>query len=88
VDALDEYVAGLEPESLAVLAGDVQAELAHVFPSLILDDSHWADSASVELLGALVRRPPAAAVLIALAARPRQMPERLAAAFEASAARG
>ena len=34
VDALDEYVAGLEPDRLAVLDGAVQAELAHVFPSL------------------------------------------------------
>src|SRR5262249_43660780 len=34
VDALDEYVAGLEPDSLAVLDDAVQAELAHVFPSL------------------------------------------------------
>ena len=28
---------------------------------LLLDDVHWADSASIELLGALLRRPPAAA---------------------------
>ena len=49
---------------------------------LVLDDFHWADPASVELLGALLRRPPAAPVLIALAVRPRQMPERLAAALE------
>src|SRR5438034_1413082 len=49
---------------------------------LVLDDFHWADSASAELLGALLRRPPAAAVLIALAVRPRQMPERLSAALE------
>ena len=49
---------------------------------LILDDLHWADSASVELLGALLRRPPAAPVLMALAMRPRQIPERLAAALE------
>jgi ATP/maltotriose-dependent transcriptional regulator MalT len=119
VDALDEYVAGLEPERLAVLEDQVQAELAHVFPSLwalargrevalqheryrshravrellerlaaptplllVLDDVHWADSASVELLGALLRRPPATAVLIALAARPRQTPERLSATLE------
>src|SRR6266511_2228119 len=34
VDALDEYVAGLEPERIAALNDDVQAELAHVFPSL------------------------------------------------------
>src|SRR4051794_1016662 len=94
VDALDEYVAGLEQKTLAALSDDVQAELAQVFPSLatlaakrevalqheryrshravralleqlaaprplvvVLDDLHWADSASVELLGALLRRP-------------------------------
>jgi ATP/maltotriose-dependent transcriptional regulator MalT len=49
---------------------------------LVLDDLHWADSASVELLSALLRRPPAAAVLTALALRPRQAPERLAAVLE------
>jgi len=118
-DALDEYVAGLEPGRLAGLGDAVQAELAHVFPSLsalaagrevalqheryrshravrellkrlaapaplvlVLDDLHWADSASVELLSALLRRPPAAAVLVAVALRPRQLPERLSAALE------
>jgi len=49
---------------------------------LVLDDFHWADSASLELLGALLRRPPAAAVLTAVALRPRQTPERLAAELE------
>jgi ATP/maltotriose-dependent transcriptional regulator MalT len=119
VDALDEYVAGLEPGRLAVLDDAVQAELAHVFPALsalaggqqvspqheryrshyavremlkrlaapaplvlVLDDVHWADSASAELLGALLRRPPAAAVLTAVALRPHQAPERLSAALE------
>ncbi|HEX6702873.1 MAG TPA: AAA family ATPase, partial [Gaiellaceae bacterium] len=119
VHALDEYVAGLDPTGFSTLEDDVQAELAHVFPSLnalgdgrevalqheryrshravralleqlaetkplvlVLDDLHWADSASMELLGALLRRPPAASVLMALALRPRQMPERLAAALE------
>jgi ATP/maltotriose-dependent transcriptional regulator MalT len=48
---------------------------------LVLDDFHWADSASVELLGALLRRPPGAKVLIAVAVRPRQLSERLAAAL-------
>ena len=37
---------------------------------LVLDDLHWADPGSGELLGALLRRPPAAAVLIALASVP------------------
>ena len=119
VDALDEYVAGLEPGRLAVLDNAVKAELAHIFPSLsalaggqltapqreryrshravralleqlaeglplvlVLDDFHWADSASAELLGALLRRPPTAAVLIAVALRPRQTPERLAMTLE------
>ena len=117
--ALDEYVGSLDPNLFSTLDDDVQAELAHVLPSLsalaagravalqheryrshravrallehlaqtrplvlVLDDFHWADSASVELLGALLRRPPAAAVLTAVALRPRQTPERLAAALE------
>ena len=119
VHALDEYVGSLDPNLLSTLDGDVEAELAHVLPSLsalaagrtvalqheryrshravralleqlaqskplvlVLDDFHWADPASVELLGALLRRPPGAAVLIAVALRPRQTPERLAAALE------
>jgi ATP/maltotriose-dependent transcriptional regulator MalT len=119
VDALDEYLRGLDPSSLARLNEDVRTELAHVFPSLsalatardiavqheryrahravrallehlaetrplvlILDDLHWADSASAELVGALLRRPPAAAVLMSLALRPRQTPGRLSAALE------
>ena len=55
---------------------------------LVLDDFHWADSASVELLGALLRRPPAAPVLTAFALRPRQTPERLASRARASASCG
>lgn len=49
---------------------------------LMLDDFHWADSASAELLGALLRRPPSAAVLTVVALRPRQTSDRLAAALE------
>jgi ATP/maltotriose-dependent transcriptional regulator MalT len=119
VDALDEYVAAVEPRRLESLEDDVKVELARVLPSfaesaqpgevalqderyrahravrelldrlaatkplvLILDDVHWADSASIELIGALLRRPPSASVLLALAARPRQLPSRLAAAIE------
>jgi DNA-binding CsgD family transcriptional regulator/tetratricopeptide (TPR) repeat protein len=119
VDALDEYVQGLDPRRLDFLDDNARAELAHVLPSLsahaagsgmplqheryrthravrellgllaqtkplvlVLDDLHWADSGSVELVGALLRRPPAAPVLMALAVRPRQVPERLSAALE------
>ena len=45
---------------------------------LLLDDVHWADAASAELLGSVLRRPPAAPVLIGIAARPRQLPDALA----------
>ncbi|MGH2805588.1 MAG: AAA family ATPase, partial [Thermoleophilaceae bacterium] len=38
---------------------------------LVLDDLHWADHASVELVAHLVRRPPDAPVLLVLAYRPR-----------------
>ena len=36
---------------------------------LLLDDLQWADGASLELVGALVRRPPQAAVLLAMTLR-------------------
>src|SRR3954447_19026456 len=121
VDALDEYLQGLEPRRLEFLGDDARAELSHVFPSLgraerrretlqheryrmhravrellgllaatkplvlVLDDVHWADSGSAELIGALLCRPPAAPVLMALAVRPRQVPERLCAALERAA---
>jgi ATP/maltotriose-dependent transcriptional regulator MalT len=119
VDAIDEYVRGLDPNRFDVLEDDVRTELAHVFPSLttlandgqvalqheryrshravrslleqlasaqslvlVLDDLHWADSASIELLGALLRRAPAAPVLLALAMRPRHLQDRFSTALE------
>jgi ATP/maltotriose-dependent transcriptional regulator MalT len=48
---------------------------------LLLDDLHWADSGSIELLGSLLRRPPGG-VLLALALRPRPQPELLLGALE------
>jgi ATP/maltotriose-dependent transcriptional regulator MalT len=66
--------------------GAVRALLEHLADRrplvLVLDDVHWADSASVELLAALLRRPPRAAVLIALGVRPRQLPGPLGVALE------
>jgi ATP/maltotriose-dependent transcriptional regulator MalT len=125
VDALDEYVRGLDRNQFGALDDDVRTELAHVFPSLttlvtgrqaasqheryrshravrslleqlastrplvlVLDDVHWADSASIELLGALLRRPPATPVLLALAVRPRQVADRLSAALERASRAG
>jgi predicted ATPase len=125
VNALDEYVESLNFDLFSTLDVNVQAELAHVLPSLsglgsgrtvalqheryrshravrallerlaqerplvvVLDDFHWADPASAELLDALLRRPPAAAVLTAVALRPRQAPERFTAALDRTARAG
>ncbi|HEY3904622.1 MAG TPA: AAA family ATPase [Streptosporangiaceae bacterium] len=55
---------------------------------LILDDLHWADSASVELLDHLVRHPPRGRVLIAIAYRPAQASPRLAALLGSAGAHG
>jgi predicted ATPase len=46
-----------------------------------LDDVHWADPASLELVAALARRPPERAVLLAVAYRQGQAPEALVAAL-------
>src|SRR6266540_111741 len=84
VDALDEYLQSLELGRFAVLDDDVQAELTHVFPSL----SALATAGDVALqheryrTHRALRPPPSAAVLIAVALRPRQLPERLVAALE------
>lgn len=118
VDALDDYVEGLDPRRLDRLDARVRSELAQVLPALagdavaadaaiheryrihramrelleqlaatkplvlILDDFHWADAASTDLLVALLHRPPAAGVLFAVAARPRQLAPRLAGALD------
>ena len=49
---------------------------------LILDDFHWADPASVDLAGSLLRRPPSAAVLLVMAARPHHGSTRLTTTLE------
>src|SRR3954452_7304760 len=48
--------------------------------ALVLDDVHWSDPATLELLDHLVRRPPENAHLVALALRPGEAGGRLAAA--------
>jgi DNA-binding CsgD family transcriptional regulator len=61
---------------LDVLAGDRPLVVA-------LDDLHWSDPASIDLVAALLRRGPVAPILLALAFRPGQAPQRLAAALAA-----
>ncbi len=48
---------------------------------LVLDDLHWSDGASIELIASLVRREPSAPVLLALGFRPGQASERLSTAM-------
>ena len=112
VDALDDYLGGLQQERRRMLGGAFCGELAAVFPSfatlcpptppgltderyrtfravrgllddlarsrplvLMLDDVHWADEASRQLISFLLRRPPAAGLLLVLAWRPGSAPD-------------
>lgn len=52
-------------------------------PGLVvtIDDLHWADATSVEVLEYLLRHPPHAPVLLVVAYRPRQLATRLVTAF-------
>ncbi len=62
---------------------DLLERLAATRPLVLaLDDLHWADSSSVELLATLLRRPLRGRVVLALALRPRQADERLIAALD------
>ena len=54
---------------------------------IILDDLHWSDEASVELLGALLRREPDAPVLLAAGFRPGHAPSSLSVALALASVR-
>jgi len=119
VDALDDYLASLNPRSLQRHGEERMRELGAVFPSLAplagaspsglqseryrayqavrtlleqlamrrplvlaLDDLHWADPASTELISYLLRRRPRAPLLLALALRAGQAPPQLAAVLQ------
>ncbi len=56
--------------------------------AVLLDDVHWADLESVELLVHLVRHPPSGPVLLVIAHRPKQSATRLAAPLSAAARLG
>jgi len=118
-DALEAYLASLEPRRLELRGiGDLEA-LAAIFPSLgeadeiepverhrshraisgllsglatgrgvvlVLDDLHWADAASLELLLALSRRPAGGGVLVAFAYRPQPSVDALHDATQLAAA--
>ncbi len=121
LDALDDYLASVNPRMIRPTDADGRDELARIFPSLadlggrgangvqeeryrshravralleglaarqplvlVIDDAHWADSASVELLSHLVRHPTRAPLLLAIGLRPAPAPERLRAELGAA----
>jgi DNA-binding CsgD family transcriptional regulator/tetratricopeptide (TPR) repeat protein len=55
---------------------------------LMLDDLHWGDEASLELLGYLVRHPPQGPLVLAAAHRPRLAPGRLTAVLAQAVRQG
>ncbi len=114
LDALDDYLASVNPRLIKPADAEGRNELARIFPSLaelaeggpaavqeeryrshtavralleslaekrpmllVLDDLHWADSASVELVSHLIRHPARAPVMLAVGLRPAQVPERI-----------
>ena len=63
----------------------VAALLSRIGPAVVaLDDLHWADGASLELLQHLLRRPPRGGVLIGLGFRSGRLPAPVLAALEAA----
>src|SRR4051812_23298410 len=84
-------VRGLEGERYEAhrAVGALLERLAAPRPAvLILDDLHWADDASLELVSYLLRRPPRAPLLVALAHRPGQASPGLIAALDRAVGEG
>jgi DNA-binding CsgD family transcriptional regulator len=114
LDALNDYLASVNPRLIKPSDADGRNELARIFPSLteltdhrgaavqeeryrshtavralleglaetrplllILDDLHWADSASHELVSHLIRHRPRSRIMLALGFRTAQAPERV-----------
>ena len=67
--------AAVERHRVARAVRGLLARMAAVSPvTLLLDDVHWADPASADVIALLLHRPPEAAVLLALAARTGRAP--------------
>jgi len=84
-------VRGLEGERYEAhrAVGALLERLAAPRPAvLVLDDLHWADDASLELVSYLLRRPPRAPLLVALAHRPGQASPGLIAALDRAVGEG
>jgi DNA-binding CsgD family transcriptional regulator/tetratricopeptide (TPR) repeat protein len=90
-DLAGAEVRGLEGERYEAhrAVGALLERLAAPRPAvLILDDLHWADDASLELVSYLLRRPPRAPLLVALAHRPGQASPGLIAALDRAVGEG
>ncbi len=99
VELLAELLPGLAPTRRGGAAGErwrmhrAAGELLALVGAgrplvLVIDDVHWADPATQELLEHLVRRPPAGSLLVALGARPGGAVERVLAAQRAGGSLG
>ncbi len=114
LDALDDYLASVNPRLIKPADADGRNELARIFPSLaelgdrgaaavqeeryrshtavralleslaatrplllVIDDLHWADSASLELVSHLIRHRPRGPIVLAIGFRPAQAPQRV-----------
>ncbi len=83
--AVDELLAGARAHAYRTVVARLAAVARRAPLALVLDDLHWADAPSVELLGALLRAQVDAPLLTVLAYRPRQVDAGLAAAVEDAA---
>jgi DNA-binding CsgD family transcriptional regulator len=80
--------AAVERHRVAGAIRGLLARLAAARPvTVLLDDAHWADPASADVIGLLLHRPPAGRVLLALAARAERAPG-LEAALETATRHG
>ncbi|HEY7485248.1 MAG TPA: AAA family ATPase [Streptosporangiaceae bacterium] len=82
VDGMPGGLLAIERHRLFGAVKSLLEELAGRRPVLLaLDDLHWVDEGSLELLGYLLRRPPRTAVVLMVAYRPRQASAALTAAL-------
>lgn len=78
---------GVQRYRLCAAVRAVLAQLSRRRPLVVIvDDLHWADGESIELLSYLLQRPPPGPVLLTLAYRPRQASAALVSAIDAAAA--
>jgi DNA-binding NarL/FixJ family response regulator len=87
LEALAALGSGMERWRVHRAIGELLAGIADGWPlALLVDDVHWADPATQELLEHIVRRPPTESLLVAVGLRSAPVGERLLAAQRPSGA--